>query len=131
MMMMLRECPFTAHLFISEEKSKAVFKAGKRTIDGAALRYSPPSLRGAADDPSLRNQLQQLFLSRGRGQAVKLGTKEPRQLLYFTASHTANTPQRKLRAAAAAVKYLFTMYLHKPEPPLSDKIANTHITSTT
>lgn len=73
--------PFTAHLFISEEKSKAVFKARERTIDGAALRYSPPSLRGAADDPSLRNQLQQLFLSEGRRQAVKLGTKEPRQLL--------------------------------------------------
>lgn len=56
--------PFTAHLFISEEnEAKLVFKAGQRTLDRAALRYSPPSLRGAADDPSLRNQLQQLFLS--------------------------------------------------------------------
>ena len=38
-----------------------------RTVDRAAPRYSPASLRGAADDPSLRNQLQQLFLSEDAG----------------------------------------------------------------
>lgn len=36
--MMLQKETFTAHLFISEEKSKTVFEAGKRAIDGAALR---------------------------------------------------------------------------------------------
>lgn len=70
--MMLRDCPL---VYYRSKTSKAVFKAGQRTVDRAAPRYSPPSLRGAADDPSLRNQLQQLFLSEHADrQAVKLGT---------------------------------------------------------
>lgn len=68
-------CSETARLFISEHTSKAVFKVGQQMVDRAAPRYSPPSLRGAADDPSLRNQLQELFLSEHADrQAVKRGT---------------------------------------------------------
>jgi len=72
------DAPFTVHLFISGGGRNAVFNAGERTVDRAALRYSPRSLRGAADDPSLRNQLHHLSLSlspRTRAGPSHMGTK--------------------------------------------------------
>lgn len=81
-------------------------------------RHDPPSLRGAANDPSLRNQLQPRVLPVGRRQTVQLGTENPTQLLGSSAaaSRSADTPQRKPAAAvaasaapAAADEYLFTI----------------------
>lgn len=119
--------PFTAHLFISEEnEAKLVFKAGQRTLDRAALRYSPPSLRGAADDPSLRNQLQQLFLSEDADRPSNWALKSrDNSCSSPPLTLQTHTPQRKL--SAAAVKYLFTIYLHNP----LSAMLNTHITSPT
>lgn len=101
----------TARLFISEHTSKAVFKVGQQMVDRAAPRYSPPSLRGAADDPSLRNQLQELFLSEHADRQAVKGALKSRG----NSCNTANTPQRKTTVvaavAAAAVIYLFSIYL--------------------
>lgn len=107
-----------------------MFKAGQQTIDGAALRYSPPSLRGAADDPSLRNQLQQLFLSEDAGRPSNWALKSRDNSCSSPPLALQTRPQRK--ASPAAVKYLFTVYLHSPlGPSWSDKSAtlNTQITS--
>lgn len=88
---------------VQEKPAELWFKSASWTPDRAAPRFNPPSLRGVADDPSLRNQLQQLFLSADAERPSKRALKSRQN-----SCNTANAPQRQPNVAAA-VKYLFTM----------------------
>ena len=80
--MMLRDSPLFSLptcLFRQKKRAKRPFIAAELTTDGAALRHGPPSLRGAAHDPSLRKPITTVLPLRWGGeQAVKLGTEEPK-----------------------------------------------------
>lgn len=113
-------CPLV--YFRRKEQSCFLFTDGGRTVDGAAPRYSPArSLLGAADDPSLRNQLQQPFLS-GAPRAGQPSKWAPENRDNSCTSHTFTVRKPgSSAAAAAAVRYLFTLYLHQPIPSWSDE----------
>lgn len=135
--------PFTAPLFISQEASEVAFGARQQLRASSATRHRAANPPGAADEPSLRNQLQLLSLplwTYARTRARCEWTQEPRQLHYILdrPSHCKRTTPRLFllliptaaRAAAAAVKYLFAFsskWLSCPTPcPESDLTQGSH-----